>query len=119
MSLFSWFTRKSKPQAPAAAVAAPGAHGKPLPSSPSAPSQDQVRRSERTERRELLYTAVRDAMVRAGVLSAGYKFKVLSLDQRGSQFLVMMDLAPEYGGDMGRLRQDALWYRRAGRVLAH
>ena len=103
MSLFSWFTRKSKPQAPAAAVAAPGAHGKPLPSSPSAPSQDQVRRSERTERRELLYTAVRDAMVRAGVLSAGYKFKVLSLDQRGSQFLVMMDLAPEYGGDMGRL----------------
>ena len=103
MSLFSWFTRKSKPQAPAAAAAAPGAHGKPLPSSPSAPSQDQVRRSERTERRELLYTAVRDAMVRAGVLSAGYKFKVLSLDQRGSQFLVMMDLAPEYGGDMDRL----------------
>lgn len=103
MSLFSWFTRKSKPQAPAAAVAAPGAHGKPLPSSPSAPSQDQLRRSERTERRELLYTAVRDAMVRAGVLSAGYKFKVLSLDQRGSQFLVMMDLAPEYGGDMDRL----------------
>lgn len=39
MSLFSWFTRKSKPQAPAAATAAPGGHGKPLPSSPSAPSR--------------------------------------------------------------------------------
>jgi hypothetical protein len=48
------------------------------------------------ERREQLYTVVRDTMVRAGVLSAGYKFKVLSLDQRGGQFLVMIDLSPEY-----------------------
>lgn len=106
MSLFSWFTRKSKPQAPRAAApatAAAGAPGKPLPQAQGASSQDQLRRGERTERRELLYTAVRDAMVRAGVLSAGYKFKVLSLDQRGSQFLVMMDLAPEFGGDMERL----------------
>ncbi len=106
MSLFSWFTRQSKPQAPGAATAASAAAGhmgKPLLSPQSASSQDQQRRSERTERRELLYTAVRDAMVRAGVLSAGYKFKVLSLDQRGSQFLVMMDLAPEYGSDMERL----------------
>ena len=57
------------------------------------------------ERRELLYTVVRDAMVRAGVLSASYKFKVLSLDQRGSQFLVMMDLAREFGGDTARLSE--------------
>ena len=101
MSLFSWFTRKSKPQAPRAAAV--GDIGKPLPQAQAGSPQDQLRRGERTERRELLYTAVRDAMVRAGVLSAGYKFKVLSLDQRGSQFLVMMDLAPEYGGDMERL----------------
>ena len=106
MSLFSWFTRQSRPRTPhaaAAASAAGGPNGKPLPPSQAASAQDQLRRSERTERRELLYTAVRDTMVRAGVLSAGYKFKVLSLDQRGSQFLVMMDLAPEYGGDMERL----------------
>jgi hypothetical protein len=57
------------------------------------------------ERRELLYTVVRDAMVRAGVLSASYKFKVLSLDQRGRQFLVMMDLAREYGGETVRLSE--------------
>ncbi|MBS0506066.1 MAG: hypothetical protein JSR53_01655 [Proteobacteria bacterium] len=106
MSLFSWFTRKSKPQAPraaAAATAAAGDQGKPLPSAQASSPQEQLRRGERGERRELLYTAVRDAMVRAGVLSAGYKFKVLSLDQRGSQFLVMMDLAPEFGADMARL----------------
>lgn len=106
MSLFSWFTRKSKSQASRTAAAVTATAGHPGKSSPQAQPgspQDQVRRSERTERREQLYTAVRDAMVRAGVLSAGYKFKVLSLDQRGSQFLVMMDLAPEYGDDMPRL----------------
>jgi len=32
-------------------------------------------------------------MVRAGVLSSSYKFKVLSLDGRGRQFLVMVDLS--------------------------
>jgi hypothetical protein len=57
------------------------------------------------ERRELLYIVVRDAMVCAGVLSASYKFKVLSLDPRGLQFLVMMDLAPEFGGETVRLSE--------------
>ena len=32
-------------------------------------------------------------MTRAGVLSSRYKFKVLSLDSRGLQYLIMMDLA--------------------------
>lgn len=44
-------------------------------------------------------------MVRAGVLSASYKFKVLSLDARGRQFLVMMDLAREFGGETSRLAE--------------
>ena len=113
MSLFSWFTRKSKPQAPrqrqahtmpaplaanGAGSAAPGRNGNGKPLLEPSASQDPAaaRKNERAERRELLYTTVRDAMVRAGVLSAGYKFKVLSLDQRGAQFLVMMDLAQEY-----------------------
>ena len=60
-------------------------------------------RNERMERREQLYAVVRDAMVRAGVLSASYKFKVLALDQRGHQFLVMMDLAREYGSESAHL----------------
>ena len=57
------------------------------------------------ERREALYVVVRDAMVRAGVLSASYKFKVLALDPRGLQFLVMMDLAREYGSEAVRLSE--------------
>ena len=43
------------------------------------------RKQERLERRELLYAVVREAMVRASVLSSTYKFKVLSLDPRGRQ----------------------------------
>lgn len=78
--------------------------GKPL-VEPPPPEHAANRKNERMERRELLYTVVRDAMVRAGVLSASYKFKVLSLDQRGRQFLVMMDLAREYGGETVRLSE--------------
>jgi hypothetical protein len=51
------------------------------------------RKGERAARRELLYSVVREAMVRAGVLTSTYKFKVLSLDASGSQYLVMIDLA--------------------------
>ncbi len=52
-----------------------------------------MRKARRHARREQLYVAVREAMTRAGVLAASYKFKVLSLDQRGDQFLVMMEVA--------------------------
>lgn len=76
--------------------------GRPI---PPAASRAANRKNERIERRELLYTVVRDAMVRAGVLSASYKFKVLSLDQQGRQFLVMIDLAHEFGSDMARLSE--------------
>lgn len=63
------------------------------------------RKQERLERRELLYAVVREAMVRAGVLSSSYKFKVLSLDQRGRQFLVMVDLAQGAASDTRRLAE--------------
>ena len=61
------------------------------------------RREERTARRERLYTAVRDAMTRAGVLSSTYKFKVLSLDARGRQYLVMVDMAAAEAAAQERL----------------
>ena len=48
-------------------------------------------------RREQLYSAIRRAMTRAGVLSASFKFKVLSLDQRGDMFIVMMEVHPSLG----------------------
>ena len=53
---------------------------------------EDERKVKRHARREQMYVAIRDAMTRAGVLSASYKFKVLSLDQGGDGFLVMMDL---------------------------
>jgi len=63
------------------------------------------RKAERMERRELLYAVVREAMVRASVLSSSYKFKVLSLDQRGRQFMVMVDLAQGAASDTRRLAE--------------
>lgn len=68
-------------------------------------AQPANRKSERMARRELLYAVVREAMTRAGVLSSGYKFKVLSLDARGRQFLVMVDLARDHGGETARLAE--------------
>ncbi len=116
MSFLSWFTRKSPPpqahpseatgllNADATVPLVPGADGQPL-LKPAPAEHAANRTNERLERRELLYIVVRDAMVRAGVLSASYKFKVLSLDQRGRQFLIMMDLAREYGGETARLSE--------------
>jgi hypothetical protein len=46
----------------------------------------------RHERRDQLYGVVRDVMKRSEVLAPHYKFKVLSLDTQGSQFLVMIDV---------------------------
>jgi hypothetical protein len=89
MSLFSWLSQ-SKPAKSADGAGAPRADA-PKGAAPAAdPGQ---RKSERMARRELLYSVVRESMARAGVLSSSYKFKVLSLDAAGRQFLVMVDLA--------------------------
>ncbi len=100
MSLLSWLFPKQKRPTPAPAGRnAPAA----VPAAGASPAGAAVRAAppvdERMQRREQLYGVVRDVMVRAGILSAGYKFKVLSLDQRGAQFLVMVDMAPEYAGE--------------------
>lgn len=55
--------------------------------------------------RELLYTVVRESMNKMGVLSSSYKFKVLSLDSRGRQYLVMMDLQRLQTGEVGRMAE--------------
>lgn len=114
MSLFSWFSPKKKK---AAKPAPPQSSGlsrmeatRPVnarkPAAPEpAPGQAANRKGERMARRELLYGVVREAMVRAGVLSSSYKFKVLSLDGRGRQFLLMVDLAREHGGETSRLAE--------------
>jgi hypothetical protein len=71
--------------------------------SPEHPAPADSGKLKRHARREQLYTAIREAMTRSGVLSASYKFKVLSLDQGGNEFLVMMDLAKAFGGSPEQL----------------
>ncbi|MDP2256776.1 MAG: hypothetical protein Q8K05_12085 [Polaromonas sp.] len=77
----------------------------PQPPVPEAAIRRERSRLKRHARREQLYVAIREAMMRAGVLSTSYKFKVLSLDQPGEQFMVMMDLAKGFEGSPGQLAE--------------
>jgi hypothetical protein len=111
MSLFDWFAPRKKPQAPPTEVPSSGLSRldstRPVHAAgrEHAAAQPANRKQERMARRELLYLVVREAMVRAGVLTSSYKFKVLSLDARGRQFLVMVDLAQRGRNDMGKLAE--------------
>ena len=117
MSLLQWFSKKPQAKRPATPDSSGLGHvDATVPLSPSArvkvanggsasPSNAANRKSERLERRELLYAVVRQSMTRAGVLSSSYKFKVLSLDSRGRQYLIMMDIARQYAGETGRLAE--------------
>ena len=117
MSLFNWFSGKSASSKKATTTdtqpqrsSRPSqAQDKSLPpvGKPTVESETQPvdRKVKRHARREQLYVAIRECMTRAGVLSASYKFKVLSLDQRGDQFLVMMDVAPGLSGQAGKLAE--------------
>lgn len=113
MSLFSWLSPKKKAAPPQTAPQSSGLSRmestKPYAAAArqgGAPNaQPANRKQERMARRELLYSVVRDAMVHAGVLSSSYKFKVLSLDPRGRQFLVMVDLSAGAATDTARLAE--------------
>jgi hypothetical protein len=113
MSLFSWMFPAKKPakshpessglsRMDATRPARRGEHGRDIPIDNAQPAN---RKGERMARRELLYAVVRESMVRAGVLKSGYKFKVLSLDGRGRQFLVMVDLARQSGLEAGQFAE--------------
>lgn len=116
MSIFSWFNNKKVE----ARTATPDSSGlghvdATVPIVPSDrlrmklahPSVNHAanRKTERLERRELVYGVVRDSMTRAGVLAASFKFKVLSLDVSGHQYLIMVDLANQAAGDTARLAE--------------
>lgn len=118
MSLFNWFSGKSGHDKTDSHEDSGGSlrdgHSRPAnkvsPAAGQRPVADPTNRSEerkvkRHARREQLYVAVREAMTRSGVLSASYKFKVLSLDQRGDQFLVMMDLEEAFGAPVEKLHE--------------
>jgi hypothetical protein len=92
MSWFDWL--KSKP----AAQGGDGPHmmdlsaGDHTDSAFKSSGADVDFKVQRQTRRENLYAVVREAMIRSEVLASRYKFKVLSLDTHGRQFLVMVDL---------------------------
>jgi len=112
MSWFRWLSpaRKHKPQPPASVMPSSGLSRlestRPFhAASPHGAAQPANRKHERMQRREQLYGVVREAMVRASLLSSSYKFKVLSLDPGGRQFLVMVDLAHGAAGDTTQLAE--------------
>ncbi|MBT0570327.1 hypothetical protein KIK84_08310 [Curvibacter sp. CHRR-16] len=105
MSLFNWFGKKANTATPTtqrtnAGLQADGARAGAV----GADANDPLaRRAERYERREMLYGVVRETMARAGLISSSYKFKVLSLDSRGLDYLVMVDVGSAIMADHGRL----------------
>lgn len=121
MSLFKWFSGKSTPTSAASAKdsgsvvrdsrgRSQSSREKPAPLPSSTVAVDPGNRSEerkvkRHARREQLFLAVREAFIHAGVLSATYRFKVLSLDQAGNEFLVMMDVDQSFDHRAEKLAQ--------------
>lgn len=87
MSLISWFQAK-KPTPRAS-----GATRQRKSYSQTALPLISPRRSRRMLRREQLFAVVRESMIRGGVLSTSYDFKVLTLDANGDSFLVLIELA--------------------------
>jgi len=96
MSLFSWLFSKAQPPQ-TSRLHQDGGNGLASKSGSPTQSSDPMTdlKEQRHERREHLYDVVRGVMLRSEVLASHYKFKVLSLDTRGRQFLVMMDLLGE------------------------
>ena len=112
MPLFSWWFSRNVPRLPAESsglsgmeATRPAGKRTGVVNAGTNNAQPANRKGQRMAQRELLYSVVRDAMVCAGVLSSSYKFKVLSLDSRGRQFMVMVDLAADHGGNTKQLAE--------------
>lgn len=55
--------------------------------------RNALRRKEREQRRETLFGVVRECISNNKLFEQGYKFKVLSIDSHGRQFIVLIDLS--------------------------
>ena len=102
MSILNWLVRQPRP-APAARPAAPARPAGPRPSVDADASAR--RKAERAAHRDLIFTIVRESMVRCGILSTRYKFKVMSADMHGHEFIVMVDLPREFMDEPVRLSE--------------
>lgn len=129
MSFLDWFSRKAPVPAVDSGVSSGLGHAdatqpiynseRPRPKTSTAPISGvpSSRRAERQERREQLYMVVRECMTHAGVLSSRYKFKVLSLDSKGKEYLVMIDLPRENAVEGQRLMDIELLIARNAKNL--
>lgn len=93
-----WLRRWWPGQAPEAAAVGAHADQPPPRSTPKHPVSRPG--GARAARREQLYAVVRENMIRAGVLSGAYKFKVLTLDPQGLSHTVLIDIHPGALGGM-------------------
>ena len=107
MSFFGWFKSAPKPNNDRIALANDVRVGDPKDAAARAAeaSAAERRKDERARLRELLFKVVRESMVRVGVLSSSFKFKVLATDPRGKKFIVMMDLSRDFGGEVSQLAE--------------
>ena len=97
MSLFDWISNPQKKGHDAASAPSAAPQG--------ARAGGAALKDERARLRELLYTVVRESMVRVGVLSSSFKFKVLATDPRGRKFIVMMELSRELDSNLVQLAE--------------
>jgi len=124
MSFFNWFLGKSRQTRGAATslAANAGMASDKLPAArhhrleTKSGQRESERKNKRHARREQLYIAIREAMTKAGVLSASYQFKVLSLDQQGNDFLVMIDLTSVAGDTVPRTAEMAALIGQSAKV---
>ena len=114
--MFSWFTRKSKSEDPdtlvglrAEANSDPRKHkvssSLPVSQSDTALDVSYDKTAKRQLKRKQLFVVIRDVLLQAGVHSGNFKFKVLSLDSSGKQYLVMIELAWLNDGEGDRLAE--------------
>lgn len=88
----NWFSKKSDAAGGYSSDAGLLEQAQTAKSAPAGSRSPAVRKNTRLEQRELLYAVVRETMVRLGLITSSYKYKVLSLDPHGRQYLIMMDL---------------------------
>lgn len=87
MTLLNWITARLPAGGPGALARARQAFRE------TAQPLISPRRSRRLMRREQLFTVVRESLIRGGVISSSYSYKVLNLDKDGEAFIVLIELA--------------------------
>lgn len=98
MSFFDWLFGKSSKQAPQqdsifSEFASNPKEIEKLNVAAELQKRNALRRKEREQRRENLFGIVRECISSNKLFEQGYKFKVLSIDSHGRQFIVLIDLS--------------------------